>query len=86
MKLGNKLKLPNGGGADDTVISRNLREGGLMDFLFDISPVRLALMTGIGIGMFLGIIMGLIVASLCVAAKRGDELEEITEYDILERF
>ena len=65
-----------------------------MDFLFDISPVRLALMTGIGIGMFLGAIVGLFVASLCVAAKRGDEiltsrkdeLEEITEYDILERF
>ena len=63
-----------------------------MEFLFNISPVRLALMTGIGIGMFLGIIVGLWVASLCVASKRGDEkvkemeLEEITEYDILERF
>ena len=64
-----------------------------MDFLFNISPVRLALMTGIGIGVSLGVIIGLWVASMCVAAKRGDEMvrgmdeiEEITEYDILERF
>ena len=65
-----------------------------MDFLFDISPVRLALMTGIGIGMFIGAFVGLFVASLCVAAKRGDEilasredeLEEIVEYDIIQRF